>query len=87
MRDPRNYENPLCAQVGTDTFYPEDIGPGKYEFIQSAKTVCGGCQHRFECAEWAIHYEEYGIWGGLTGNQRRLIRRKRGIRMRREESA
>lgn len=88
MRDPRNYESPLCAEVGVDTFYPEDIdGEGKNLTIRAAKRICDRCQHLTECAEWAIYNERFGIWGGLTSGQRIHIRRKMGIQVRREESA
>jgi Transcription factor WhiB len=80
MREPREYEAPLCAEVGGEYWFPEDIsGVGKYESINLAKSICGNCRHRIECAEWGIYKERYGMWGGLTSSQRRFIRRKRGI--------
>ena len=88
MRDPRNYESPLCAEVGGDLFFPEDIdGNGKIALIITAKRVCRGCRHLIECAEWAIYNEQFGIWGGLTAYERKKIRRVRKIQVRREESA
>lgn len=88
MRDPRRYESPLCATVGVESFYPEDlIGEGKFETVIAAKSVCNRCQHITECAEWALYNERFGIWGGLTANERKKIRRRRGIQVRREESA
>jgi hypothetical protein len=80
VRDPREYESPLCAEVGGEYWYPEDLsGNGKYEGVNLAKTICGNCRHRTECAEWGINKERYGMWGGLTAHQRKLIRRKLGI--------
>ena len=74
MRSPREFENPLCAQVGGDIWFPE-----KGDNCQEAKAICNGCSHRTECAEWGIKHELHGIWGGLSGNERRLIRRKKNI--------
>lgn len=82
MREPRKYENPLCAEVGTDIYYPEDLDDGKQIAMRQAIQLCGKCIHQFECAEWGIVNEEYGIWGGLTVNQRNIARRRRGIRVR-----
>ena len=80
MRDPREYESPLCAEVDGEYWFPEDLsGIGKNENINLAKSICGNCRHRTECAEWGITRERYGMWGGLTASQRKYIRRKRGI--------
>ena len=80
VRDPREYESPLCAEVDGDYWFPEDLsGYGKYENVNLAKRICGNCRHRTECAEWGINKERYGMWGGLTARQRQTIRRKLGI--------
>jgi WhiB family redox-sensing transcriptional regulator len=85
MREPREYEAPLCAQVDGDLWFPDHGGsaPG----IQRAKKICSQCIHQLECAEWGINYERHGIWGGLAPKQREAIRAKRRIRLPREKSA
>lgn len=83
MREPRQYEAPLCAQVGGDIWFPEQ--GGDHTVISTAKSICNQCNHRVECAEWGIHYERFGIWGGLTNFQRNAIRRKRKIKLPREK--
>ena len=86
MRDPREYESPLCAEVGGESWYPEDLsGPGKNISVAFAKRICGNCRHRIECAEWGINNERYGIWGGLTAYERVRARNTRGIVLPREE--
>ena len=74
MRSPREFENPLCAQVDGDVWFPEKGGN-----IVAAQSICHKCPHRTECAEWGIKHESHGIWGGLSANDRRLIRRKKNI--------
>ena len=74
MRTPREFENPLCAQVDGELWFPEKSGDSK-----PAKSICLQCSHITECAEWGIKHEAFGIWGGLSNNQRREIRRRRGI--------
>lgn len=74
MRTPREFENPLCAQVDGDAWFPE-----KGDNIVAAQKICFKCPHRTECAEWGIKHESFGIWGGLSANDRRKIRRKRNI--------
>ena len=39
--------------------------------------ICGGCSVRTECLAYALPLIELdGIWGGLTADQRRDLRRK-----------
>ena len=85
MREPRQYEAPLCAQVGGELWFP-DKG-GDTTVVHRATAICNQCIHRLECAEWGIHYERHGIWGGLTPRQRKRIRSKRRIVLPREDSA
>ena len=89
MREPHEFEVPLCAQVGGDLFFPENENEGKLVrlSIASAKSICRGCQHIVECAEWGIRKERFGIWGGLTDSDRRQIRNQRRIKLEEEKSA
>jgi WhiB family redox-sensing transcriptional regulator len=83
MREPRNYEAPLCAEVDGDIWFPEQ--GSDHRIINIAKGICGRCTHQFECTEWGIHNERFGIWGGLTAADREIVRRKRKIRLPREK--
>jgi hypothetical protein len=47
------------------------------EHINLAKSICRKCTHQFECAEWGIHNERFGIWGGHTSRDLISIRRKK----------
>lgn len=88
MREPRFYEEPACAEVGGDLFFPERFEQpfGNIE-INMAKKICLSCTHKNECAEWGINKEIHGIWGGLTEIQRRIIRRQRSIKLKEEDVA
>jgi len=77
VRDPGLYENPACASVGGDFWFPERASDSVD--IAVAKSICGRCPHREECAEWGINKERFGIWGGLSENIRTRIRRERNI--------
>ena len=86
MRKPREYENPLCAEVSGDFWFPDtqaDINA--VQDATAAKSICRRCSHRTECAEWGIRKEYYGIWGGLTLRERQVIRRQKGIRIHQKE--
>ncbi len=60
-----------CFGVDPDVFFPiseEEAGP--------ALTFCGACRIREECLAWALkNGERYGVWGGLTEQQRRRLQR------------
>ena len=88
MREPRFYENPACATVGGDFWFPEKHdGTSNSTEMLMAISICKGCPHRTECAEWGVQKERFGIWGGITERQRRIIRRQRNITLRGEDVA
>ena len=81
MRHPFSYEEPKCAEVGGDFWFPEkatDLGGSSVE-VQMAKKMCFVCPHKAECMQWGLHKEYHGIWGGLTERERRIIRVKENI--------
>lgn len=51
------------------------------ETLPLAKAVCRDCPLVDECAEYAIPHERYGVWGGLSEEDRRKMRRRLGIRL------
>jgi WhiB family redox-sensing transcriptional regulator len=55
--------------------------------IAAAKAVCAGCDVRADCLEFAISTnQEYGIWGGTSEEERRVLRRQWRARQRRAAS-
>jgi WhiB family redox-sensing transcriptional regulator len=77
--EPQPYRYPddaLCAQTDPELFHPE-VGVS----ISHARKVCTTCPVRIECLEHALeHGELHGVWGGMTPNQRKAIRRARDRR-------
>lgn len=70
---PQWMEEGLCAQTDPESFFPEKGGSTKL-----AKAVCVGCPVKTECLEFALeHDERYGIWGGLSERERRVLKRQR----------
>lgn len=43
---------------------------------QTLRRVCSDCPIRRDCLEYAFKYERHGMFGGVTGLERDLIRRK-----------
>lgn len=75
-----------CSTSGCDPdlFFPENLSTVmRADATRKALEICERCPVRAECLEQAIQdEEEFGIWGGMTSEQRRaLIRRKRRMQM------
>ena len=74
----------LAACRGVDSslfFHPEgERGAARTAREESAKEVCTRCPVRSECAAHALAVREpYGVWGGLTEDEREeLLGRARG---------
>lgn len=73
-----------CAQVDPELFFSVDtedaqgrIIGSSYPSIQQAKSVCGGCELKFDCLAYAVKTGVMGIWGGTTEAQRNSLRRNR----------
>lgn len=71
-----------CRDEDPELFFPiGDAGPALAQ-IEEAKQVCGSCRVSSACLEWAIESnQESGVWGGLSEDERRLMR-KRSLRIR-----
>lgn len=62
----------LCAQTDPEAFFPEKGGS-----TRDAKKVCGSCNVRSQCLEYALSNDErFGIWGGLSERERRRLRKR-----------
>ena len=73
----------LCRDTDPELFFP--VGTTGYALVQidRAKQVCGECPVRAECLDFALDTnQDSGIWGGLTEEERRVIRRRRARRAR-----
>lgn len=86
LRQPRTYEEPLCAQTSPKFFYIDDDDDdtipeeSKTKSYAEAAMICKMCSHINECAEWGIRHELHGFWGGLSPAQRIEIRKRRKIK-------
>ena len=62
----------LCAQTDPEAFFPEKGGS-----TREAKKICGSCEVRSSCLEYALENDErFGIWGGLSERERRKLRKR-----------
>lgn len=66
-----------CRDTDPETFYPVgNTGPALAQ-IATAKQVCGRCDVREQCLDFArTHGIDSGIYGGLTEDERRALKRR-----------
>ena len=71
-------EQAACSGTGTDLWYDEPMAK-RQRNVRDLRGICMNCPVLQECAEYAVVWEEWGFWGGLTPHERRAIRKKQGI--------
>ena len=71
-------DDALCRDTDPELFFP--VGTTGHALVQidHAKAVCGECPSAQGCLDFALETnQDSGIWGGLTEEERRVIRRRR----------
>ncbi len=62
-----------CRLSDPALFYAEK---GENPAVAEARRICAGCPVKGPCLDFALATrEQHGIWGGLTRNERRDLRR------------
>lgn len=60
-----------CRSADPDLFFPISGAGPALEQAAAAKTICAGCPVRRDCLTYATFTrQQYGIWGGLTEDER-----------------
>ena len=66
-----------CRDLDPNLFFPVGVTGPAVDQIAAAKGICAACPVRAECLEFAITTnQEFGIWGGTSEDERRVLRRK-----------
>jgi WhiB family redox-sensing transcriptional regulator len=69
-------EAAACKTLPLEMFFP----PAEQE-AEAAKTICSGCTVREPCLEAALAAgERFGIWGGLSSDERQKVVSRRRAR-------
>lgn len=72
-----------CSTEDPELFFPIGTTGPAIDQVEAAKRVCSGCSVREDCLEFALaSNQEAGIWGGLTEDERRTLKRARQRRRR-----
>jgi WhiB family redox-sensing transcriptional regulator len=67
----------LCRETDPELFFPIGTTGHAEGTIEQAKRICSGCAVVSECLDYALATnQDSGIWGGLSEEERRDIRRR-----------
>jgi WhiB family redox-sensing transcriptional regulator len=68
----------ICRDEDPELFFPVgNSGPALLQ-IAEAKAVCERCPVINECLNWALETgQDAGVWGGLSEDERRSLKRRR----------
>ena len=71
-------DDAICRHTDPALFFPVGTTGNALVQIDRAKEVCGQCDAAADCLDFALDTnQDSGIWGGLTEEERRVIRRQR----------
>jgi hypothetical protein len=87
MTPPMPPQNGACAGKPVEKWFPNlNVYEATHEELRTARTnmreainICGFCDIRIECLNYALQWERHGIWGGMNETQREALRRKSNI--------
>lgn len=65
-----------CSGRTTNMWFPVVEGIGRGGETRNAMNLCHSCDIQVECLAYALEWEIYGIWGGMSERQRRQLRVK-----------
>ena len=72
-----------CLSEDPDLFFPIGSTGDAVPQIAAAKSICAACPVLAQCLDFALEArQDYGVWGGLTEDERRSLRRSRQRRAR-----
>ncbi|GAO10823.1 WhiB family transcriptional regulator [Streptomyces lydicamycinicus] len=67
----------VCREADPELFFPVgNTGPALLQ-IEEAKAVCHRCPVMGQCLQWALESrQDTGVWGGMSEDERRAMRRR-----------
>ena len=67
-----------CVTADPELFFPVgESSLASQDQIKRAKVICGLCEVTEQCLQYALESgQDFGIWGGLTEDERRELKRR-----------
>lgn len=77
-----------CRDEDGDLFFPIGTSGPSLLQVEQAKAVCRRCPVTDECLSWAFaSSQDAGVWGGMSEDERRAVKRRGGLRVLRAQTA
>jgi WhiB family transcriptional regulator, redox-sensing transcriptional regulator len=72
----------ICRDEDPELFHPIGTsGPALLQ-VEQAKAVCRRCPVTDECLQFALEAGiDHGVWGGMSEEERRAVKRRGGLRV------
>jgi WhiB family transcriptional regulator, redox-sensing transcriptional regulator len=71
-------EQSNCTDTDPEAFFTVE-GTSTYPNLLMLKRICGGCDAKAECLDYALKHNVMGYWGNTTEYQRRGLRKQLNI--------
>lgn len=70
-----NWEEAACFGAPTNLFYKVEENRKMNEWIDVGilRSICGSCPIYKQCLSYALEHEQYGVWGGMTSQERNVF--------------
>ena len=66
-----------CSDKDPELFFPIGNANTSIAQLEEAKAVCRSCNVVTECLKCALETnQDYGVWGGLSEDERRVLKRR-----------
>lgn len=67
-----------CADTDPETFFTLEAAK-TYPNLNMLRRICGACDAKAECLDYALKHEVMGYWGNTTERQRSKLRKQLNI--------
>jgi WhiB family redox-sensing transcriptional regulator len=65
-----------CRTEDPEAFFPVGSGGPALLQIEAAKAVCRRCDSVDACLLWALDHAEFGVYGGMSEEDRRALKQR-----------
>lgn len=66
-----------CLDEDPELFFPIGVTGPALAQVAEAKKVCQRCEVREQCLAWALdNGQDHGVWGGMSEDERRSLKRR-----------
>ena len=76
-----NFDLAVCKGEDPELWFAEDTINPVVQDVELARAMCMACGERLKCLAWGLRNEEFGMWGGLTANERKHFKARRFDRL------